>query len=118
MLSRKAIRIGGALVLVAASSSGAGPEEAPNAGAGGNPVVARALAATSTVDDARLRAAAGEPGNWLTHGGTYAEQRYSTLEQIRADNVAQLGLAWSFDTQTNRGLEATPSVADGILYTT
>lgn len=118
MLSRKAIRIGGALVLVAASSSGAGPEEAPNAGAGGNPVVARALAATSTVDDARLRAAAGEPGNWLTHGGTYAEQRYSTLAQIRTDNVGQLGLAWSFDTQTNRGLEATPIVADGILYTT
>jgi quinohemoprotein ethanol dehydrogenase len=71
-----------------------------------------------SVDDARLRAAASEPGNWLTHGGTYAEQRYSTLEQIRVDNVAQLGLAWSLDTETNRGLEATPLVADGILYTT
>jgi len=118
VLSRTAICISWALVLVAACSSGAGPEKAPDAGAGGGPLAARARAATSSVDDARLRGAAGEPGNWLTHGGTYAEQRYSTLEQIRADNVAQLGLAWSFDTQTNRGLEATPIVADGILYTT
>ena len=118
MLSRTPIRIAWALVLALACRSGAGPEKAPEAGAGGSPAVSRARAATSSVDDARLRAAAGEPGNWLTHGGTYAEQRYSTLEQIRADNVGQLGLAWSFDTHTNRGLEATPIVADGILYTT
>ncbi|HYB13335.1 MAG TPA: PQQ-binding-like beta-propeller repeat protein, partial [Myxococcota bacterium] len=85
---------------------------------GDEPLLARVRTATSSVDDARLRAAQGEPGNWLTHGGTYAEQRYSPLEGIRADNVGQLGLAWSFDTQTNRGLEATPIVVDGILYTT
>ncbi|MDX2167132.1 MAG: PQQ-dependent dehydrogenase, methanol/ethanol family, partial [Deltaproteobacteria bacterium] len=77
-----------------------------------------ARAATAGIDDARLRAAAGEPRNWLTHGGTYAEQRYSPLEQITADNVGQLGLAWFYDTHTNRGLEATPLVADGVLYTT
>jgi glucose dehydrogenase len=32
-----------------------------------------------TIDDARLLAAAKEPQNWLTHGGTYLEQRFSTL---------------------------------------
>lgn len=78
----------------------------------------RIHAATATVDDARLRAAAGEPQNWLTHGGTYAEQRFSPLTAISADNVGQLGLLWSYDTQTNRGLEATPLVVDGVMYTT
>ncbi len=70
------------------------------------------------VDDARLRAAAAEPESWLTHGGSYAEQRYSALARIDEANVAQLGLAWSFDLATERGVEATPLVADGALYVT
>src|ERR1700675_4479921 len=74
----------------------------------------RVHGATAAVDGARLRAAAGEPNNWLTHGGTYAELRYSPLEQINAGNVGQLSLAWYYDTHTNRGLEATPLVVDGI----
>jgi len=68
------------------------------------------------VDTARLVAA--DPTSWLTHGGTYAEQRYSPLSQINAANVDQLGLAWSFDMQSERGVEATPLVADGVLYVT
>ncbi len=71
-----------------------------------------------TIDDARLRDAAAEPESWLTYGGTYAEQRYSPLAQIDESNVAQLGLAFAFDTNTTRGLEATPLVVDGVIYTT
>ncbi len=70
------------------------------------------------VDDARLRAARAEPGNWLTYGGDYGEQRFSRLDQINEHNVAQLGLAWAFETGTKRGLEATPIVVDGVIYTT
>jgi quinohemoprotein ethanol dehydrogenase len=70
------------------------------------------------VDDARLLAAAEESGNWLTHGGTYEEQRFSRLDAITADNVGELGLAWSHEFDTNRGQEATPIVVDGTLYTT
>ena len=29
----------------------------------------------------RLAAAAADPANWMTHGGTYAEQRYANLDQ-------------------------------------
>ncbi len=54
-----------------------------------------ALPGVEAIDDARLVAAASEPQSWLTYGGTYAEQRLSTLEQINASNVAQLGLACS-----------------------
>ena len=80
-------------------------------------------AATDTVspvivDDARLRAADSDLDNWLTHGRTYAEQRYSPLAAIHEGNVGELGLAWFFDTDTTRGLEASPLVRDGVLYTT
>jgi quinohemoprotein ethanol dehydrogenase len=74
--------------------------------------------ATRAVDDARLRAAGRDSGNWLSHGRTYDEQRFSPLDQINESNVHELGLLWSFDTGTSRGLEATPIVVDGVLYTT
>lgn len=68
------------------------------------------------VDDARLAAAHDEPGQWLSTGRTWDEQRHSPLQQIDADNVARLGLAWYADLDTNRGQEATPLVIDGVLY--
>jgi len=70
------------------------------------------------VDGARIRAADAEPGSWLTHGRTWDEQRYSPLTGITRENVDRLGLAWSYMTGTRRGLEATPIVADGVLYAT
>ncbi|MFT5888525.1 MAG: quinohemoprotein ethanol dehydrogenase [Zhongshania sp.] len=56
--------------------------------------------------------------NWLSYGKDYKEQRYSELDQINTGNVAKLGMAWSFDTDFNRGLEATPIVVDGVIYVT
>lgn len=57
-----------------------------------------------------------EPHNWLAHGRTYDEQRYSPLSQISAENAGQLGLAWYFETNSSRGLEATPIVVDGVMF--
>jgi PQQ-dependent dehydrogenase (methanol/ethanol family) len=54
----------------------------------------------------------------MTHGRTYSEQRYSPLTQIQVDSVAKLGLAWSYDLNTERGIEATSLMVDGVLYTT
>ena len=76
------------------------------------------LAQKKTVTDATLRNVESRAGEWLTHGRDYAETRYSPLKQLNATTVKQLGLAWAFDTQTDRGLEATPLVADGVMYTT
>jgi PQQ-dependent dehydrogenase (methanol/ethanol family) len=56
--------------------------------------------------------------NWLSYGKDYREQRYSELNQINRDNLSRLGLAWSFDTDFDRGLEATPIVVDGVIYVT
>jgi glucose dehydrogenase len=73
---------------------------------------------TSEVDDAALRAADGDSADWLTYGRTYSEQRFSPLNQINEQSVGKLGLAWSYDLETLRGVEATPLVKDGVLYTT
>jgi alcohol dehydrogenase (cytochrome c)/quinohemoprotein ethanol dehydrogenase len=68
------------------------------------------------VDAARLIAADEEPGQWLSHGRTYGEQRFSPLARIDRQTVGDLGLAWFADLDTRRGQEATPLVADGVLY--
>ncbi len=83
---------------------------------GAAPASQTAAAALPVLD--RLVNAAAEPHNWLTHGGTYQEQRFSTLDQINTDTVGQLGLAWFHDLDTTRGQEATPLVVDGVMYTT
>jgi quinohemoprotein ethanol dehydrogenase len=66
----------------------------------------------------RLQNAASEPHNWLTHGGTYLEQRHSPLTQIDKETLSRLAPAWFYEFDTYRGQEATPLVADGVLYTT
>jgi quinohemoprotein ethanol dehydrogenase len=56
--------------------------------------------------------------NWIAYGRTYDEQRFSPLHQINEQNVGKLGLVWSREFGTARGLEATPLVANGVIYTT
>ncbi|MBT2188109.1 PQQ-dependent dehydrogenase, methanol/ethanol family [Sphingobium nicotianae] len=55
--------------------------------------------------------------NWVTPGGDVGKSHYSTLTDINRETVGKLGLAWSADLGTNRGLEATPVVIDGVMYT-
>jgi quinohemoprotein ethanol dehydrogenase len=56
--------------------------------------------------------------SWLSYGRDYNEQRFSELNLINENNISELGLAWSFDTENGRGLEATPVVVDGVIYVT
>jgi len=61
--------------------------------------------------------------DWPVYGGNHAAHRYSSLEQIDRDNVAELEVAWRFST-ANHGPrpeqrnESTPLMIDGVLYTT
>jgi len=75
-----------------------------------------ALAAQVTAE--RLAQADKEPGNWMAHGRTYGEERYSPLDRITDANVGKLGLAWQYKYPLDRVVEATPLVVDGVLYTT
>jgi len=71
----------------------------------------------AAVDTARISAASAAD-EWLTYGGTYDEQRHSRLDKINKENVSQLGVAWTYDLATNRGVESTPIVVDGVMYVT
>ncbi len=55
---------------------------------------------------------------WVLHGNDVGEQRFSALNQIDRENVKDLGLAWSFNMYTRRGVEATPLMIDDTLYVT
>jgi len=70
------------------------------------------------IDDDQLRRAGDDGANWLMYGRTYDDHRFSPLDQIDEASIDQLGLAWSLELDTTRGLEATPLVHDGVIYTT
>ncbi|WP_165678941.1 PQQ-binding-like beta-propeller repeat protein, partial [Metapseudomonas otitidis] len=82
------------------------------------PGVAANAPGPARVDTQRLLQADREPGNWMSHGRTYDEQRFSPLDQVNAGNVGQLGLAWTTKLELDFGVEATPIVVDGVMYTT
>lgn len=71
---------------------------------------------TSAVDGAFIKANDATAKDWPTVGFDYAETRYSKLKDINTDNVKQLGLKWSYNLESLRGIEATPIVVDGIMY--
>jgi len=60
-------------------------------------------------------------GDWPQYHGNEFAQRYSPLDQIDADNVADLELEWSFSTEnfgptTDYNNPSTPLEVDGVLY--
>ncbi|PKP91262.1 MAG: hypothetical protein CVT76_09580, partial [Alphaproteobacteria bacterium HGW-Alphaproteobacteria-15] len=65
--------------------------------------------------NAALVGADADSANWISHGRTYSEQRYSPLDAVNRDTVGDLGLTWFADMDTARGQEATPLVIDGKL---
>jgi len=72
----------------------------------------------AAVDTQRIIQSDREPGNWMSVGRTYSEQRYSPLKQINETTVGKLALAWHYDLNTQRGIEGTPVVVDGVMYLT
>jgi len=80
----------------------------------------RAAAAARRVDGGFIRANAAQKQtpDWPSIGLDYAETRFSKLDQVNAGNVKQLGLVWSYNLESTRGVEATPLVVDGIMYVT
>lgn len=73
---------------------------------------------TDTSAKAQAQPAVNEDVEWKNYGLTTDEQRFSSLTQINRSTVADLGLSWSFDMYTRRGVEATPLMIDRTLYVT
>ena len=75
-----------------------------------------AASPTQAQDAAALNAEAAQ-NDWSTHHGTYKSYHYSGLEQINADNVKNLEVAWThYPERATRGLQSTPLAMDGVLY--
>ncbi len=74
-------------------------------------------AAFGAIDADRMKHAAEQPGEWLTGGGDGSGAYFSALAQINDKNVQDTGFAWDYALHSTRGLEATPIVVDGTLYT-
>jgi len=74
--------------------------------------------AQSPVSYERLLNTAKEPQNWLIYGNDYSSNRYSRLTQITPANVKSLNLAWVYQSAVAGSWQATPLVADGIMYVT
>src|SRR4051794_1127707 len=82
------------------------------------PAGAAPTGASGGVTQTRLVNAGAEPSNWLMYWGDYRAAHYSPLTQVDASNVGQLRAAWTFPMPGDSVLEATPLVADGVMYTT
>ena len=75
-----------------------------------------APALAGAVDDARLRDATQDTGNWLSYGRDYGQQRFSPLTQINRETIGRLVPKWIYQTGTTASFQATPIVVDGVLY--
>jgi quinohemoprotein ethanol dehydrogenase len=97
-----------ALLLAACGNNAPAPAPAPPP---------QTSAPTAQIDLGRLQSIDKVPGEWLTTGRDAGKTHYSPLDQINRQTAARLGFAWELKTGTNRGMEATPIVVDGVMYT-
>ena len=57
-------------------------------------------------------------GEWKSYSGDEKGLRYAALDQVNADNFSQLQPAWTFAEPGDVNVQATPLMANGVLYTT
>ena len=56
--------------------------------------------------------------NWTSYNGDYTGRRFSSLNQINRNNVAQLRAEWVFHAPNSSALEVTPVAYEGLLFVT
>ncbi len=79
-------------------------------------VLSTAVTVGSARADDELTKLAANPNNWAMPARTYNLQRFSPLNQITADNVGKLQVAWTFSTGVLRGHEGAPLVIGDVMY--
>src|SRR5690349_3277430 len=85
-------------------------------------LVATCLATTAVIGagaacaNEELQKMSDNPKGWVMPTGNYANQRYSKLNQINAQNVGKLQAAWTFSTGVLRGHEGGPLVIGDVMY--
>ena len=78
-----------------------------------------AIASVSVLAHANALQAGTPNGNvdWPTYLGDKARSHYSALKQIDRSNVAQLKVAWTYDTGDKGEYQANNLIIGGVLYT-
>src|SRR3984957_6335830 len=56
--------------------------------------------------------------SWPGYHGDYSGQRHSHLTQITPQNIANLTLAWAFQTGQPAEIKSSPLLVDGVVYFT
>jgi alcohol dehydrogenase (cytochrome c) len=83
----------------------------------GATLVSNAPVGASPVSSEDLLKAQDNAAEWLMYGRDFRNWRYSPLDDITPENVAQLKPIWAMSTGGQLGgLEATPLFRDGVLY--
>jgi PQQ-dependent dehydrogenase (methanol/ethanol family) len=77
--------------------------------------VAAVVAGSAQAND-ELQKLSQNPKDWVMPTGDYANTRYSKLNQINAQNVSKLQVAWTFSTGVLRGHEGAPLVIGNVMY--
>jgi PQQ-dependent dehydrogenase (methanol/ethanol family) len=77
--------------------------------------VAAIIAGNAQAND-ELQRMSQNPKDWVMPTGDYANTRYSKLNQINAQNVNKLQVAWTFSTGVLRGHEGAPLVVGNVMY--
>src|SRR6201995_376692 len=77
---------------------------------------AAALAVGGASANDELLKMSQNPKDWVMPTGDYTNQRYSKLNQINAQNVGKLQVAWTFSTGVLRGHEGGPLIIGNMMY--
>ncbi|MGF1549301.1 MAG: PQQ-binding-like beta-propeller repeat protein [Sphingomonadaceae bacterium] len=75
----------------------------------------RLAAGAARVDQAYL-SAAGYGSDWPAVGGNYFNRHYSPLDEVNAESVGELGLAWTASLPDRGEQQAVPVAVDGTVY--
>ncbi|MEQ8345977.1 MAG: PQQ-dependent dehydrogenase, methanol/ethanol family [Sneathiellaceae bacterium] len=73
-------------------------------------------ASAQSADDLKMDQASTD--SILTYGLGYDLKRFSSLDQVNRDNVANLVPVWSYSLAGNRGQETQPLVHNGVMFVT
>ncbi|MDH4124734.1 MAG: pyrroloquinoline quinone-dependent dehydrogenase [Gammaproteobacteria bacterium] len=81
------------------------------------PLVLFATLLLSACESSAPVEAAAAGADWPAYLGHPSSNQYSTLDQINRKNVAQLEVAWTYDTGDTGNYQVNNLIVDGILYT-
>jgi alcohol dehydrogenase (cytochrome c) len=99
-------------VPLVACSSGTGSQASSENG----PSAAPSLDSAAFPDARTLANAASDDDDWILPGKTYANNRYTALDQIGPQNVKTLAKAWTTAIADDGQQEASPIVWHGTMY--